>query len=382
LAPAEPADDDIPAASGDQPGADVTSRLLLALTALYVQRSNHTAEEQRQFTELALGLIDKAGPATCAAVAARLRGHPDAPDAVVGRLGVDTLEVESAGAESAGAESAGAESADVESMDDSGAGDGEPPAPQDQHALADPPHESDPVPAIADPLEPAAEPAGGEAAALQETTLESAESPLREPIPAPAAAQALLTPEFGEAFFAAASAERVRMLSEISRSGAVDAAPAPGRRFHVRIDNAPWHGRTGAFLRDFARLLDAPESLCERILNDSAGEPMVVAARATGMPVAMLQRILLLVSPATCHSVQRVHELTELYNGLDAGTARALLAAWRSGAAPAGEAPPTEAAPITNLRARFGALNARLQNQAVTSRPGPGNAGRRDPPSR
>jgi hypothetical protein len=358
LAPVEPADDDIPAGSGDQPGADVTSRLLLALTALYVQRSNHTAEEQRQFTELALGLIDKAGPATRAAVAMRLRDHPDAPDAVVRRLGgADIPETHSVAAESA---------------EDRGADGGEPPSPQNRAASPDPPPEGDP--AIADPPGPDRDPAVGEAAGPPEETLES-EAASQEPISAPAA-EGSLTAEYGQAFFAASSAERVGMLSEISRDGAVKAPPGSSRRFHVRIDNAPWHGRTGAFVRDFARLLDAPESLCERILNDPGGEPMVVAARATGMPVAMLQRILLLVSPAAYHSVQRVYELTELFHALDAGAARALLAAWRSGAAPA------EAAPVTNLRARFSALNARLQNQTVTSRPGPGNAGRRDPPSR
>ncbi len=371
LPPVEPADDDIPAGSGDQAGADVTSRLLLALTALYMQRSNHTAEEQRQFTELVLGLIDKAGPAARAAVAARLRNHPDAPDAVVSRLGAGVPESHSVAGEAVG-----------ESIEDGGADDEEPPSPNIQTVPPDPDPESDP--AIADLLLPDQNGAGGDAAGRAEETPES-KSASQEPIPA-AAAEGALTVEYGQAFFAASSAERMRMLSEISREGATKAAGGGGRRFHVRIDSAPWHGRTGAFVRDFARLLDAPESLCERILNDPAGEPMVVAARATGMPAAMLQRILLLASPAAYHSVQRVYELTELFHALDAGAARALLAAWRSGAAPAEatatEVTATEAIPVTNLRARFNALNARLQKQTVTSRPGPGNAGRRDPPSR
>jgi hypothetical protein len=167
----------------------------------------------------------------------------------------------------------------------------------------------------------------------------------------------------GEAFFAALSEERRRMLSEIAAKDAVESAPAPGRRFHVRIDVAPWHGRTGAFARDFERLIDAPKSLCDRILNDPWGEPMVVAARATGMPIAVLQRILLLVSPATHHSVQRVYDLTELYHRLDPRTARALLGAWRDAASPGGVAVQTSAA-VTNLRARLGALNARIESRA------------------
>jgi hypothetical protein len=154
------------------------------------------------------------------------------------------------------------------------------------------------------------------------------------------------------------------MLSEVAATGAGDAAPGNGRRFHMRIDTAPWQGRTGAFARDFAQMIDAPKSLCERILNDPFGEPLVVAARATGMPVALLQRILLLVCPATNHSVQRVYELTELYHGLDPSPARALLSVWRDAASSDGDTVQTPAAPVTNLRARLGTLNARIETHA------------------
>lgn len=296
MAHVEPADGETQADGGGQPGADVTARLLLALTALYVQRPNHTVEEQQQYTELALRLIDKTGAATRAAVAARLQGHPDAPAAVIARL--DSVRFLHNGPDAAPSDSV---------QDRSG--------------------------------------------------------PARQaPLPAPGPLPAPLTPERAEAFFAAAPSERRRMLSEIAPADAAGIVPANGRRFHVRVDTAPWQGRTGAFARDFARLIDAPKSLCERILNDPSGEPLVIAARATGMPAAMLQRILLLVCPATNHSVQRVYELTELYHGLDGGTAHALLAAWRAAAPPEGEAPP--AAPVTNLRARLSALNARIESRA------------------
>jgi len=59
---------DILTGPGDRPGADMTARLLLALTTLYVQRPTHTAEEQQQYVELALRLIDKVEAATRAAV--------------------------------------------------------------------------------------------------------------------------------------------------------------------------------------------------------------------------------------------------------------------------------------------------------------------------
>src|SRR6266478_5661427 len=82
-----PTSRDILTGIGERPGADMTARLLLALTALYVQRPTHTAEEQQQYIELALRLIDKVEAAARAAVARILQRHPDAPAEVVVRLG-------------------------------------------------------------------------------------------------------------------------------------------------------------------------------------------------------------------------------------------------------------------------------------------------------
>jgi hypothetical protein len=318
-------------ADGHDPG---TARLLLALTSLYVQRPVHTAEEQQQYVELVRHLIDKVGPTTRAAVAVRLRRHPDAPVEMIERLGGMPC------GDDDGPDGAPPPVAmDQVAMDQRAAGD---PPPESDQRLAHANAECEPAPALSDTA-PAA------------------------PQPEPP------TPETGEAFFAASPEERRRLLSMLAARGDAAAAPESSRRFHVRIDTAAWRGRTDAFARDFERLIDAPKSLCERILNDPSGEPMVVAAKATGMPVAMLQRILLLVSPATNHSVQRVYELSELYQGLDGRTARDLLAAWRERAA--GPSPQTALAVVTNprvanLRARFGALNARLQQQAARSQAG------------
>src|SRR5262249_8862134 len=49
----------------------------------------HTAEEQQQYIELALRLIDKVEGETRSAVARILQRHPDAPAEVVARLGGD-----------------------------------------------------------------------------------------------------------------------------------------------------------------------------------------------------------------------------------------------------------------------------------------------------
>jgi Uncharacterised protein conserved in bacteria (DUF2336) len=318
----------------DRPGADTTARLLLALTALYVQRPTHTAEEQQQYVELALRLIDKVEAATRTAVARILQRHPDAPAEVVKRLG-------------------DGQSSRV------GEPEGEPHSTQDQHCARDQHFDSNP----------------------QSADRRCASTPA--PSDAPAVRQsAPLSPEFGEAFFAASPAERHRLLSLIARGYGddVQAVPDDSELGDGTVDAAASPGQIGEFANEFGQLIDIPTSLWERILNDPSGEPMVVAARATGMPIVILQRILLLVSTSASYSVQRVYDLTDLYHGLDVRSARNILAQWRTQAKRNDPIPETGldtidrrlGAPrhtsVASLRSRFDALTARVQSYAFNAR--------------
>jgi hypothetical protein len=67
-------------------GVDIRPTLLRVLTDLYVQKPTHGAEEETQYVELALGLIDSVDAATQAAVSATLASYPTAPAAILGRL--------------------------------------------------------------------------------------------------------------------------------------------------------------------------------------------------------------------------------------------------------------------------------------------------------
>jgi hypothetical protein len=67
-------------------GVDIRPTLLRVLTDLYVQKPAHSAEEETQYVELALGLIESVDAATRATVTATLTGYPAAPMAVLGRL--------------------------------------------------------------------------------------------------------------------------------------------------------------------------------------------------------------------------------------------------------------------------------------------------------
>ena len=67
-------------------GVDIRPTLLRVLTDLYVQKPVHSAEEETQFVELALGLVEAVDKQTRATVAATLATYPAAPEVVVGKL--------------------------------------------------------------------------------------------------------------------------------------------------------------------------------------------------------------------------------------------------------------------------------------------------------
>jgi hypothetical protein len=317
----------------DRPGADMTARLLLALTALYVERPTHTPQEQQQYLELALRLIVKVDAPTRATVGSMLRRHPDAPAEIFARL------------------------------EGSRAADPEPARTPIMTAPA--------APGLSPKLAPDATP---------------------QAIPEPGA--------LGEAFFAASAAERRRLLSLLAAERGNQSGPEPevapedSERIYEGLDLAAMQGRIGEFTREFERLFAMPKSLCERILNDRSGEPMVIAAKANGMPIAVLQRILLLVNPAVSHSVRRVFDLTDLFHELDRSVAQKLVALWRAQAKPndptvepapePGERKPAAPRDISavGLRSRFGALTERIQRQGVNAPPDPGSVARRDLRSR
>ena len=67
-------------------GVDVNPTLLRVMTDLYVQKAMHSADEQRQFADLAIRLIDLVDEAALASVAGKLLACPATPVAVRARL--------------------------------------------------------------------------------------------------------------------------------------------------------------------------------------------------------------------------------------------------------------------------------------------------------
>jgi hypothetical protein len=69
-----------------QDGTDIRSMLLREITDLYLQKPTHTADEQNQYTELALGLLKDADSETLTIITTRLRDYPAAPSVILRKL--------------------------------------------------------------------------------------------------------------------------------------------------------------------------------------------------------------------------------------------------------------------------------------------------------
>src|SRR5690348_3087806 len=67
-------------------GVDIRPTLLRVVTDLYVQKPSHSAEEERQYVELATGLVDAVDAGTRQIVTATLRAYPAAPAPVLHKL--------------------------------------------------------------------------------------------------------------------------------------------------------------------------------------------------------------------------------------------------------------------------------------------------------
>ena len=80
-----------PALSGlvalsNRTGADIRPTLLRVMTDLYLQKPAHTAEEEAEYTRMALKLIDHVDGKTRSMIAGKIAGYPNAPAAVRQRL--------------------------------------------------------------------------------------------------------------------------------------------------------------------------------------------------------------------------------------------------------------------------------------------------------
>jgi hypothetical protein len=267
----------------DRTGVDIRPTLLRVLTDLYIQKPAHTPAEDRHYTELALRLIDVVDGATRAAVAERLKGHPNAPVAVLERLAHLAPRI-------ANEKDQGSIELFVTetSLDD------------DLEIL--------------EPVVPAAPPTG---------PAQEAPAAPAMPLPVDYIAQR-------EEFFSADSEDRRLILMNLEHVAEQDVALAQETNIIRYLEQAALAGRAQEFTTLLQQGLGVSRALSRRIVTDPAGEPFVVSAKALAMPTDVFQRILMSLNPAIGQSVDRVFELSDLFLDLPLSSALHLVAVWRA----------------------------------------------------
>lgn len=252
-------------------GVDIRPTLLRVLTDLYVQTPNHTRDEERQFVELAMRLIDVVDDATRAAVRARLSIYPRTPREIAWKLHLK-------------------------------------PAPSAQQPAQEEPFEIDPA---AD-LEIVSEP-------------DASLAPTMSMQPDDAAKLIAL-------FLETDSRHRAQFLHGLTATPLKPSTPVDPKRAARAVTNleqAAMAGDAAAFTDELADALILTGRVAGQIVNEPGGEALACALKALGMPAEAFQRVLLFLNPARGTSVMDVYRLARLYDVIEPRSALILLAAWR-----------------------------------------------------
>jgi hypothetical protein len=271
-------------------GVDIKPTLLRVLTDLYIQKPTHSADEASQYTTLALRLLDVVDVNTLAIVRQKLAAYAGAPAEVLRRLFGDEFESVT----------------------------------KFRIQNASQTNEADDTPR---------------------------DAPSRGEVHPDAVGSGTTAAELTATFFAADSSERRLILVNLDYAGAIAiqrTLPGELEKAIRRLEQSALDGRPGDFVRELERALSVPRMIAQRIVNDPFGEPIVVAAKALGMPLPVLQRILLFVNPAVGHSVRRVYDLSALFDEISLQSAHHLVALWRD---PVADSPRTTYLPAGPARA-------------------------------
>src|SRR5215470_12570713 len=268
-------------------GVDIRPTLLRVLTDIYVLKPFHSPDEERHFTELALRLIDGVDLLTRKAVADRLIRYPAAPLVVIRHLARDIVQFATLSMR-------------------------QQPSQSETSLRGSPSQIAHDV--IARLRAPAQKPTTADP-----TTVDTGQADPDEA-------------NLGDVFYTADAQERRLILLNL------DFASMPVRPLtsHLpasatigRLETAALAGRPDVFIRELEQALELPRAEAEKIVNDTSGEPIAVAAKAMAMPLDVFQRILLFVNPAIGRSVERVYSLSALYPELTTDAALRLLTIWR-----------------------------------------------------
>jgi hypothetical protein len=256
-------------------GVDIRPTLLRVLTDLYVQASQHSADEARQFVELTSRLIDEVDDATRAAVRARLAIYPATPVEIMRKLGL-------------------------------------------KPALAD-----QPVPLATEIPSPPTEPLPAPTRPLTEAQMRTSSNLTMQPQDAA---------QVCEMFFRASASERAAILHSLAETPlkASPRIPEPrAARAIEALQMAAWVADVESFTLELGETLILPARIAVQVVNDASGEPLACAMKALGMPGPTFEHVLLFLRSEIGSSVNTVYRLSRLYDRLSERSALVMLAAWR-----------------------------------------------------
>src|SRR5215475_10058709 len=323
----------------DRRGVDIRPTLLRVLTDQYLHRRVHTPDEERQYTELALRLLDETDVPARTAVATRLAAHANAPRAIILRLARDVLTV----AEPVLRSSSQLAPADLDAIvrergptyaaiiAERATSQPTPPSvsrPLAAATVARPIHVQRPMPPQLNvlPVSSARTDDTAEMSAVVEANTSDVKPDTQPDMTPDMEAKALCG-----LFFAADSLERRLILISLEfLPTAAPTLPLMMQQADIwRFESAALQHKTEAVLRELERALGISRRTALRIVEDDRGEPIVAAAKAMELPADVLKRILLFMNPRVGQSVDRVYELAGLYADITVGAALRLIGIWR-----------------------------------------------------
>jgi uncharacterized protein (DUF2336 family) len=138
-----------------------------------------------------------------------------------------------------------------------------------------------------------------------------------------------------DAFFNAAPAERRLILLNLDYSpvGPAPLQSPPGTI--AALERSALNRQRDTFAATLERSLSVSARCARRIADDASGEAIVVALKALDVPAPAVQRVLMFLNPAIGQSADIFFLLVRLYDEIDAGVARRMVAIWRRDSASA-----------------------------------------------
>jgi uncharacterized protein (DUF2336 family) len=268
---------------------DIKPTLARVLTDLYVEKPTHTPEEEQRYSELMLNLLESVDEATRAVISRKLATYPAAPGSVIRRLARDVIAV----ADPVLRQAACLTSVDLLAIiDEFGA----------SHAAAI---------------------AGRRAVRAAHDASNESSRVARADAPAGA---------LDELFLAASSLERRLILMNMAAHAGDLTDPEPpevGFDTLARLETSALQRKPDQFAEALARALAIPEAVAQEIVQEASGELIVVAAKALDMPSNIFLRVVLFLNPAIGQSVERVFDLSRLYEQITKASAQRLIASLR-----------------------------------------------------